>query len=57
MPLEKQKTFIEKRLTKFEKYEKIQFATVTATKMWNEKIKFQITFYGRLLEQLNQAIE
>lgn len=57
MPLEKQKAFIEERLTKLEKYEKMQFATVTATKMWNEKIKFQIIFYNRLLEQLNQTID
>jgi len=57
MPLEKQKTFIEERLIKLVKYEKIQFATVTAMKMWNEKIKFQIIFYNKLLEQLNQTIE
>ncbi|HPG92434.1 MAG TPA: HD domain-containing protein [Clostridia bacterium] len=57
MPLDKQKDFAEKRLTKLEKFEQIQFATITATKMWQEKIKFQIIFYKRLLEQLNQTIE
>lgn len=42
-------------LTKLEKYKELEFATKTATKLWRDRISFQIQFFTRLKAQLEAS--
>lgn len=52
LPLEKKRECCEANLKKLRRYIKLEFGTETATRMWREKIAYQIEFYERLLNQV-----
>ncbi|NMB01933.1 MAG: HD domain-containing protein [Firmicutes bacterium] len=47
---------VDQCLGKLDKYKDMEFATATATRLWRDKIDFQIQFYGRLKAQLDNSI-
>lgn len=52
MTLADQLVYVDKFLTKLNKYRNVKFATKTGTDMWVDKICFQIEFFERLKAQL-----
>jgi len=52
MPIEEEIKFIEEKLARSIKLRELDFGTLTATKMWHEKMDFRIEFYKRLKNQL-----
>ncbi|MBR3935744.1 MAG: HD domain-containing protein [Oscillospiraceae bacterium] len=55
MDLSEKKEHTQKMLEKLEKFKSIDFATETSKKMWLEKLDFQIEFYGKLLDQVDNS--
>lgn len=44
-------------LDKLNRYKQEKFATQTASKLWNSKLDFQIEFYSKLRDQLDNSCE
>jgi len=55
-PLEEKLIYVEATLEKLEAYEKLTFATTTATKLWRERIELYLAFYRRLHKQLLASV-
>ncbi|HHT43343.1 MAG TPA: HD domain-containing protein [Firmicutes bacterium] len=55
LPYDEQLDFAAQVLQKLEKYRELEFATKTATKLWQERIDFQIQFFTRLKAQLDAS--
>lgn len=56
MPLGRQIELCKTNIEQLNKYEKMKFATLTATRMWLENIRAQRDFYTRLLAQLENSL-
>lgn len=56
MSCQEQFDYVDKVLTKLDKYLNMKMATKTATSMWVDKISFQIQFYERLKSQLEWSV-
>jgi len=56
LPLGKQIELCKTNLDQLAKYEKMKFATLTATKMWLDNVRVQQGFYSRLLIQLENSL-
>ncbi|MBE6759194.1 MAG: HD domain-containing protein [Ruminococcaceae bacterium] len=55
-PLGKQIELCRTNIDQMAKYEKMKFATLTATKMWLDNVRAQRGFYTRLLAQLENSL-
>lgn len=55
LSFEKQDEMCTKRINKLQEYMKLEFATKTSTEMMREKIEFQLQFYRRLKNQLDNS--
>lgn len=53
---EEQLDYTATALSKLEKYSELQFATETATRLWQDRINFQIQFFTRLKGQLDASV-
>jgi putative nucleotidyltransferase with HDIG domain len=53
---EEQQRYITETLTRLEKYREMEFATKTATRLWRERIEFQIQFFTRLKAQFDASV-
>ena len=49
---QEQIAWIEERLPRLKQYTAMEFAAPTATKLWQERVAFQVCYYERLLRQL-----
>jgi len=56
MPLGQQIELCRTNLDQLGKYEKMKFATLTATRMWLEDVRAQRDFYTRMLAQLENSL-
>lgn len=56
MSHQEQSDYVNRVLTKLNKYLNMKMATVTATGMWIDKIDFQIKFFERLKSQLDCSV-
>lgn len=56
LPLGKQIELCRVNLEQLSKYEKMKFATLTATKMWLDNVRMQRDFYSHLLSQLENSL-
>jgi putative nucleotidyltransferase with HDIG domain len=55
LPILEQKALVEKRLERLKQLREMPFGTVTATKLWQDKIDYQIEFYNRLKLQVENS--
>jgi len=55
LPIEEQKEFVNKKIDKLKVFKTYKCGTETGTRMWNEKIDFQIEFFNKLLNQINNS--
>jgi len=55
LPLGEQEEYIQKRIERLEKYIKVEFATKTSTKLWQERIDFQLEFMRKLRKQIQNS--
>jgi len=55
LPLLEQKTHVIKRLDRLKQLREMPFGTATATRLWQDKIDFQIEFYNRLKLQVENS--
>ena len=53
MPLDERNDFVNQRLEGLERCKKVNCATDTAEKLWQNKLDFQIEFYTRLKKQVS----
>jgi len=53
--LEEKEEFVDTFIGKLNKFKETEFGSKTATELWREKIEFQLAFYVRLKEQLNNS--
>lgn len=53
--LEEKEEFVDTFIGKLNKFKETEFESKTATELWREKIEFQLAFYVRLKEQLNNS--
>lgn len=56
MPLGKQIELCKNNLSQMVKYEKMKFATLTATQMWLDNVRMQQSFYTKMLAQLENSL-
>lgn len=52
IPIADQKVYVEKHLEGLKRLREEPFGTATATKMWQDKVDFQLEFYKRLQHQI-----
>lgn len=52
LPINEQDAFLIKRISRLEELKNFKFATLTAQKMWEEKIDYQINFLRKLKAQI-----
>lgn len=55
LPLGEQEKYVQKRIERLEKYKKVEFATKTSTKLWQERIDFQLEFMKKLRKQIQNS--
>lgn len=55
LPLTEQRNLVEKRLERLIQLREAPFGTPTATRLWQEKIDFQIAMYQRLRHQIDRS--
>ena len=55
LPLGEQEEYVQKRIERLEKYKKVEFATKTSTKLWQERIDFQLEFMKKLRKQIQNS--
>lgn len=55
MPLEEQREYVDRMLSGLGRFHKMPLGTRTATRMWIEKIGFQMEFYERLKHQIEMS--
>jgi hypothetical protein len=53
---EEQLNSVTDSLSRLEKHRQLEFATATATKLWRDRINFQIQFFTRLKAQLEASV-
>lgn len=56
MSYEEQVDHVTQTQTRLEKYKQMEFGTKTATKLWRERLEFQLEFMARLKAQLDSSI-
>ncbi len=55
MSIEEKKEHVVKVLERLEKYKNLEFGTKTGKAMWIEKLEYQIEFYKKLLNQIENS--
>lgn len=55
LPIEKQKEFVQKRITRLKELREYKFGTKTGQKLWQGKVDYQIDFYKKLENQINNS--
>ncbi|MGL5353746.1 MAG: HD domain-containing protein [Clostridium sp.] len=55
MVFDEKREYINKKLESFKKYIDMELSTKTATKLWKDKIGFQIEFFRRLENQIDKS--
>lgn len=56
MEVSDKKEYVTTSLARLQKYKEIEFATHTGKMMWLEKLEFQISFYEKLLCQIENSV-
>jgi putative nucleotidyltransferase with HDIG domain len=57
LPYDEQLERVDQYLLKLGKYQELEFATKTATKLWRDRVDFQIQFFTRLKDQLEASAD
>lgn len=55
MTISEKKEHVERVLKRLESYKTLDFATATSKAMWLEKLEYQIGFYEKLLNQIENS--
>ena len=55
MSMEEKSEYLEKRLSRLRELKKVPFGTKTADALWQDRLDFNILFFQRLAEQLEQS--